>query len=41
MDKFIGFDVDHKHTQACVIQAGQSHRYEEVANRRGPTSGVV
>ena len=22
MDKFIGFDVDHKHTLACVTQAG-------------------
>ena len=21
MDKFIGFDIDHKHTLACVVQA--------------------
>ncbi len=27
MDKFIGFDIDHKHTVACVVQAGQPDRY--------------
>ncbi len=27
MDKFIGFDIDHKHSVACVVQAGQSDRY--------------
>ena len=26
MDKFIGFDVDHKHTLACVTQAGRPNR---------------
>ena len=26
MDKFIGFDIDHKPPLACVIQAGQSDR---------------
>jgi|GEM_PF-3175457 len=23
MDKFIGFDIDDKHTLACVVQAGE------------------
>ena len=23
MDKFIGFDIDHKRTLACVVQTGQ------------------
>ena len=27
MDKFIGFDIDHKHRVACVVQAGQPDRY--------------
>ena len=27
MDKFIGFDIDHKHTVACVVQAGRPDRY--------------
>ena len=27
MDKFIGFDTDHKHTPAYIVQAGQLGRY--------------
>ncbi len=27
MDKFIGFDIDHKHTVACGVHAGQPERY--------------
>jgi transposase len=30
MDKFIGFDIDHKHTLACVVQAGQPDRYRKL-----------
>ncbi len=30
MGKFIGFDIDHKHTQACVVQAGQPDRYRKL-----------
>ncbi len=30
MDKFIGFDIDHKHTVACVVQAGQPDRYRKL-----------
>ena len=26
MDKFTGFDLDHKHTLACVVEAGQPGR---------------
>lgn len=27
LDKFIEFDIDQKHTVACVVQAGQPDRY--------------
>ncbi len=27
MDKFIRFDIDHKHTPACLVQADQPDRY--------------
>jgi len=37
MDKFIGFDIDHKHTVACVVQAGQPDRYRTL--RLGGMSG--
>ncbi len=30
MDKFIGFDIDHKHTVACVVQGGQPDRYKKL-----------
>ena len=30
MDKFIGFDIDHKHTLSCVVQAGQPGRYTKL-----------
>ena len=30
MDKFIGFDIDHKHTLACLVQAGQPDRYRKL-----------
>ncbi len=30
MDKFIGLDIDHKHTLACVVQAGQPDRYRKL-----------
>lgn len=30
MDKFIGFDIDHKHTLACVVQVGQPDRYRKL-----------
>ncbi len=30
MDKCIGFDIDHKHTPACVVQAGQLGRYRNL-----------
>ena len=30
MDKFIGFDIDHKHTVACVVEAGQPDRYRKL-----------
>ena len=32
MDKFIGFDIDHKHTVACVVQAGQPDHYRKLRN---------
>ena len=38
MDKFIGFDIEHKHTLACLVQAGQPDRYRKFADRRRPTS---
>ena len=30
MDKFTGFDIDHKHTLACVVEAGQPDRYRKL-----------
>ena len=30
MDNFVRFDIDHKHTPACLIQAGQSDRYRKL-----------
>ncbi|MCH8148864.1 MAG: hypothetical protein IH987_12840 [Planctomycetes bacterium] len=30
MDKFIGFDIDHKPTLACLVQAGQPDRYTKL-----------
>ncbi len=33
MDKFIGFDIDHKHPPACAVQPGQPHQLV-----RGPGS---
>ena len=30
MDKFIGFDIDHKNTVACVTQAGRKDRYTKL-----------
>jgi transposase len=47
MDKFIGFDIDHKNTVACITAAGQPERYsrlrtdvtelrEWLKNQRGP-----
>ena len=30
MDKFIGLDIDHKHTMTCVVQAGQPDRYTKL-----------
>ncbi len=30
MDKFIGFDIDHKHRLACVVQASQPGRYRKL-----------
>ena len=27
MDEFIGFDIDNKHTLACVVQAGHPERH--------------
>lgn len=35
MDKFIGFDVDHKHTLACVTQAGRPDRYTKLPTEMG------
>ena len=35
MDKFIGFDMDHKHTMACVVQAGQPDRYRKLPTDLG------
>ena len=35
MDKFIGFDVDHKHTLACVTQAGRPERYTKLRTEVG------
>ncbi len=35
MDKFIGFDIDHKHTVACVVQAGQPDRYRTLPTAVG------
>ena len=36
MDKFIGFDIDHKHTVACVVQAGQPDRYRKLPTDLAP-----
>ena len=30
MDTFTGFDIDHKHTLACLLQAGQPDRYRKL-----------
>ncbi len=30
MDKFIGFDIDHKPTLACLVQTGQPNRYRKL-----------
>jgi hypothetical protein len=30
MDRFIGFDVDHKRTVACLRQAGRPDRYAKL-----------
>ncbi len=30
MDKFIGFDIDHKHTLAGVVPAGQFDRFKKL-----------
>ncbi len=35
MDKFIGFDIDHKHTVACVVQAGHPDRYRTLRTEVG------
>ncbi len=29
MNKFIGFDIEHKHTLACLVHAGQPDRYRK------------
>ncbi len=29
MDKFIGFDIEHKQTLACLVQAGHPDRYRK------------
>ena len=37
MDKFIGFDIDHKNTVACITQAGQDDCYTKlVSTPRSP-----
>ena len=36
MDKFIGFDVDHKHALACVTQAGRPDRYTKLRTEVSP-----
>jgi len=35
MDKFIGFDIDHKNTVACITQAGQDDRYTKLKTEVG------
>ena len=35
MDKFIGFDIDHKNTVACVTQAGREDRYTKLKTEVG------
>ena len=30
MDKFLGFDIDHKHTLGRLVQAGQPDRYRKL-----------
>jgi len=35
MDKFIGFDIDHKHTVACITQAGRRDRYTKLKTEVG------
>ena len=30
MDKSMGFDVDHKHTVACILQAGRPDGYSKL-----------
>ena len=35
MDKPIGFDVDHKHTVACMTQASRPDRYSKLKTEAG------
>ena len=35
MYKFIGFDVDHKHTTACIVQPGRPDRYARLKTQVG------
>ncbi len=35
MGKFVGFDIDHKHTLACLTQAGQPDRYTKLRTEVG------
>jgi len=35
MDKFIGFDIDHKHTVACITEAGRRDRYSKLKTEVG------
>ncbi len=35
MDKFIGFDIDHKNTVACITQAGRDDRYTKLKTEVG------
>ena len=40
MDKFIGFDIDHKNTVACITQAGQRDRYTKLKTEVGVSTTI-
>ena len=35
MNKFIGFDIDHKNTVACITQASRRDRYTKIKTEVG------
>ncbi len=41
MNKFIGFDIDHKHTLAFLTQAGQPDRYRKLRTASTVRSGMA